>query len=60
MPIFEYQCSSCNERFEKITGKPAETCKCPKCGAESPRAVSAPSSIGDPMLDSNCNTSGFG
>ena len=34
MPLYEYQCDSCNHRFEKIqksyTDPPIETC--PKCG----------------------------
>ncbi|MBI2849221.1 MAG: zinc ribbon domain-containing protein [Chloroflexi bacterium] len=44
MPIYEYVCSQCGERFEKIILRPQaeESLRCPRC--ESPevqRAVSA-------------------
>lgn len=32
MPIFEYVCGACEQRFEKI-GRPDETPPCPTCGA---------------------------
>jgi len=41
MPIYEYECPSCDERFEfrrGITDSDSEI-KCPKCGAENPRRV---------------------
>jgi putative FmdB family regulatory protein len=41
MPIYEYVCSTCDEKFELrrgITDSDSEV-KCPRCGAENPRRV---------------------
>lgn len=41
MPIYEYECEKCDEKFELRRGmndSDAEV-KCPKCGAERPRRV---------------------
>lgn len=41
MPIYEYECESCGEKFELrrgIADSDAEI-KCPRCGAEHPRRV---------------------
>ncbi len=32
MPIYDYQCKRCGQRFEELV-KPDETPPCPKCGA---------------------------
>ena len=43
MPLYEYQCTGCKHRFEKIekvSGRPAR--KCPKCGAKVERLMTAP------------------
>ena len=39
MPIYEYECSSCGQRFELRRGiaDSDSEIKCPKCGAERPR-----------------------
>lgn len=41
MPIYEYQCTKCGERFElrRSIGDNDSEIKCPKCGTESPRRV---------------------
>jgi len=41
MPIYEYECPSCDERFELRRGITDSDSKirCPKCGAENPRRV---------------------
>ena len=43
MPLYEYECKQCHERLEKIQSfsAPHET-KCPKCGGELERVISAP------------------
>ena len=42
MPLYEYKCDKCGHRFEKIEKHSAsEIKKCPKCGANAPRQVSA-------------------
>jgi len=43
MPIYEYRCDKCHERFEilqKINDKSLETC--PKCGGPLTRLISSP------------------
>ena len=44
MPIYEYECRKCEERFEKLQ-KADETndqvC-CPKCGADKPERLLSP------------------
>lgn len=43
MPLYEYKCSKCGHRFEKIESVGAsETKKCPKCGAKAERLLAAP------------------
>ncbi len=45
MPLYEYECSSCHHRFEKIESFDAEEEKpCPKCGSVAKRVL-APSAI---------------
>ena len=49
MPIYEYLCNQCNERFEvrQPIGADGSQLSCPKCGAEKPRKlISTFSSIG--------------
>src|SRR5437868_15007382 len=43
MPLYEYQCSKCGHRFEKIqkfSDKPIK--KCPECGSAVEKTISAP------------------
>lgn len=43
MPIYEYQCKSCNERHEiiqRISDDPLT--HCPKCGGEMKKLISSP------------------
>ncbi|ABF39039.1 type I antifreeze protein [Candidatus Koribacter versatilis Ellin345] len=43
MPLYEYECKQCRERFEKIQKFSDEPEKvCPKCGGEVERLLSAP------------------
>jgi putative FmdB family regulatory protein len=35
MPIYEYVCRECGERFEKLVRAWGETVACPRCEAES-------------------------
>jgi putative FmdB family regulatory protein len=41
MPVYEYQCNTCGERFELLTRFDAPYPACPKCGADVRRLVSA-------------------
>ena len=43
MPIYEYECTSCGSHFEFLEKvNEAPTKKCPKCGGELKRLISAP------------------
>lgn len=43
MPLYEYQCKKCGHRFEKIQKfSDPEIKKCPECGGEVERLLSAP------------------
>ncbi len=43
MPLYEYRCSACGHRFEKIQSFSApEQMECVKCGGTSDRLISAP------------------
>lgn len=48
MPIFEYLCKECGNRFEKLVkGSAGDGCECPACGsAEVKRELSLFSSAG--------------
>jgi putative FmdB family regulatory protein len=41
MPIYEYECGSCGEKFElrRSMADNDSDVKCPKCGVEKPRRV---------------------
>ncbi len=41
MPIYEYECRKCKERFEVIQGINEDTTalQCPKCMADKPKRV---------------------
>ena len=43
MPIYEYQCTSCNERHEIIQRfSDAPLTHCPKCGGDMKKLISSP------------------
>ena len=43
MPIYEFECSACGERFEELSEAATELAKCPRCGSpEARRRLSAP------------------
>jgi putative FmdB family regulatory protein len=69
MPLYEYRCSNCGERFEVLQrmGAGAEGVSCPRCGAETIQRVhstfasavgSAPPPCGAPSRAA-CGTGGF-
>ena len=43
MPLYEYKCAKCGNRYEKIESVSApEKQKCPKCGGRAERQIAAP------------------
>ena len=41
MPVYEYECAKCGEKFElrRDIGESEGELKCPRCGADHPRRV---------------------
>lgn len=39
MPIYEFECESCGERFEELVAAGAESVPCPACGGEVTRRL---------------------
>ena len=47
MPIYEYRCASCSERFEELVRRPDDAVACPECGgAEAERLLSVFAGVG--------------
>ncbi len=67
MPIYEYRCAGCGERFEVLQrlGEGAAGLRCPRCGAEGPtRQLSTFAACGSPKAGgaasgAACGGSGF-
>ena len=34
MPIYEFECGECGERFEELTSAGTDSARCPACGAD--------------------------
>jgi putative FmdB family regulatory protein len=63
MPIYEYRCSSCGIKYEKIVFNPsaAPPPRCPSCGSEQvEKLISAPGACGVPAAGSPFGGSGRG
>ena len=65
MPIYEYKCKKCGEKFELRLGfsQNRNSVKCPKCGGEEPERVFSPflsaSGTSDSGSQSSCSTGRF-
>jgi putative FmdB family regulatory protein len=58
MPIYEYECQKCGEKFEDFRwpNEDEKSLKCPKCGAEKPkRKISTVNSS-----NNSCETRSYG
>ena len=42
MPIYEFQCEGCGERFEELVAAEATSPACPSCGAARTRRLMSP------------------
>jgi putative FmdB family regulatory protein len=42
MPLYEYRCTACSDRFEEFRPVDAEPPACPACGGASERVFTAP------------------
>ena len=47
MPIYEYRCAGCDERFEELVRRPEDSVACPECdGAQVTRLLSTFAGVG--------------
>lgn len=60
MPIYEYKCKTCGEKFEVLVYSESDKIICDKCGSEdSERLMSGFASIGGSSgISSSCGSSG--
>jgi putative FmdB family regulatory protein len=58
MPIYEYECQKCKERFEVLQkiSEDNSRVRCPKCNAERPQRVLSTFSSGSAGSSSVCST----
>ena len=58
MPLYEYHCPSCNNKFEKLQPMSSTGAECPSCEQPAKRAISVFASIssGGPASDMGFNT----
>ena len=58
MPIYEYECRSCNERFEVLQrmNEDNSRIRCPRCNADRPQRVLSTFSSGSATSSSVCST----
>ena len=63
MPIYEYDCRSCGQRFEALV-LGAQVPECPECGAPDPRKLLSAFAVGHttvgPCGESSCPPPGGG
>lgn len=60
MPIYEYQCRGCGERFETLVARsdPAAP-RCPRCGAIDVRRLPSTFAVARPQGDAPSGPCGF-
>lgn len=62
MPLYEYQCNQCDERFEvrQAMGEDGSKLKCPRCKAGKPQKListfSSPGASHSAGMDDSCST----
>ena len=61
MPIYEYKCKKCGEKFELKLGffHTKNAIKCPVCGSNDAERIFSPF-LTDTSRDSGCGTTSFG
>jgi len=55
MPIYEFQCKECSERFETLV-RSSDVPACPKCGSENLQKLISAHAISSGMPDTPCNS----
>ncbi len=61
MPIYEYKCKKCGDKFELRLGffHNKKSVRCPKCGSDDPDRVYSPFLTDSHSGGSSCSTSRF-
>lgn len=56
MPLYEFECSSCGERFEKLmaAADKVNTVECPKCDSRSVERIPSAFAVGVPSMCGPC------
>jgi putative FmdB family regulatory protein len=42
MPVYEFECEECGERFEELTSSDTRSLKCPRCASHRTRRLLSP------------------
>jgi putative FmdB family regulatory protein len=42
MPVYEFECEECGQRFEELTSSDSGSLPCPKCGSSRTRRLLSP------------------
>ncbi|MFP5389051.1 MAG: FmdB family zinc ribbon protein [Thermoleophilia bacterium] len=42
MPLYEFECEECGERFEELTGSKTRSLPCPRCASAQTRRLISP------------------
>jgi putative FmdB family regulatory protein len=42
MPVYEFECEECGERFEELTSSDTRSLECPRCGSSGTRRLLSP------------------
>ena len=58
MPMYNFECKSCGNKFEEIIPMNEETCKCSKCGEQAGRLFSPTGSL--PRINGYCYSNVYG
>jgi len=58
MPIYEYECRNCGERFEVLQkiNEDSSRVRCPRCNAGAPQRVLSSFSSGSVRSSASCST----
>ena len=61
MPVYEYKCKKCGEKYELRLGlfHSSKSIKCPKCGSNDAERVYSPISTNTSANNSSCSSTRF-
>lgn len=60
MPIYEYECKKCNDKFEFLMLRKDEEIKCPKCGSQNATKIFSSFAFTGGDTDHSCSSGGSG